>query len=203
MFPLEQGALEFAVIGVFALIILGPEKLPILMRRLGQFTAKMRGMAAEFRASFDELARQSELEALRKEVESLKSGQFGLETPASQPIHDYNPFANASSGLDNHGFSFPPQPAVVDAPIMGEGVPPTEAEVAVDPKPIRKPRAKKAGAEVETSPVRAKSAAKPGATTKSAPKGAPKPQPVAKAKDAAAKPRAKTAAARQTEDAGG
>jgi sec-independent protein translocase protein TatB len=41
------------------------------VRKIGQFMAKMRGMASEFRASFDEMARQSELDDLRKEVEEL------------------------------------------------------------------------------------------------------------------------------------
>jgi sec-independent protein translocase protein TatB len=36
--------------------------------------ARMRAMAAEFRASFDEMARQSELDELRKEVDALRSG---------------------------------------------------------------------------------------------------------------------------------
>ncbi len=62
------------IIGALALIVIGPKDLPILMRRVGQFVGKMRGMAAEFRASFDELARQSELDELRKEVEALRTG---------------------------------------------------------------------------------------------------------------------------------
>lgn len=36
----------------------------------------MRGMAAEFRSSFDEMARQSELDELRQEVEALRSGRY-------------------------------------------------------------------------------------------------------------------------------
>ena len=47
----------------------------MLMRKVGQFVAKARGMANEFRASFDEMARQSELDDLRKEVEALRTGQ--------------------------------------------------------------------------------------------------------------------------------
>ncbi len=68
-----------AVIAVVALLVVGPKDLPQLLRRLGQFTAKMRGMANEFRASFDEMARQSELDDLRKEVDALRSGRFGDE----------------------------------------------------------------------------------------------------------------------------
>ena len=70
---LENRFLEILMIGAAALIIIGPKDLPMVMRRVGQFVGKMRGMAAEFRASFDELARQSELEELRKEVEALRS----------------------------------------------------------------------------------------------------------------------------------
>ena len=58
-----------------ALIVVGPKDLPILMRKVGRFLAHMRGMAAEFRASFDEMARQSELDELRREVEALRTGQ--------------------------------------------------------------------------------------------------------------------------------
>jgi sec-independent protein translocase protein TatB len=36
--------------------------------------SKMRGLATEFRASFDEMARQSELDELRKEIEALRQG---------------------------------------------------------------------------------------------------------------------------------
>jgi sec-independent protein translocase protein TatB len=73
MFP-EGRIVDFLIVGVVALIVVGPKDLPILMRRVGQFMAKMRGMAAEFRASFDEMARQSELDELRKEVDALRSG---------------------------------------------------------------------------------------------------------------------------------
>jgi sec-independent protein translocase protein TatB len=74
MFP-EGRIFDFVIIGVLALIVVGPKDLPILMRKVGKFLAHMRGMAAEFRASFDEMARQSELDELRKEVEALRSGQ--------------------------------------------------------------------------------------------------------------------------------
>jgi sec-independent protein translocase protein TatB len=74
MFP-EGRILDFLIVGVIALIVVGPKDLPILMRKVGRFVAHMRGMAAEFRASFDEMARQSELDELRKEVEALRTGQ--------------------------------------------------------------------------------------------------------------------------------
>ena len=55
------GSSELFVIALVALIVVGPKDLPVMLRKLGQWVAKMRGMANEFRASFDEMARQSEL----------------------------------------------------------------------------------------------------------------------------------------------
>src|SRR3954462_11312203 len=72
----DIGASELLVIAVVALIVVGPKDLPMLLRKLGPFMAKLRGMASEFRASFDEMARQSELDELRKEVEAMRQGQL-------------------------------------------------------------------------------------------------------------------------------
>ncbi len=73
---LDAGAEEIMVVAVVALIFVGPKDLPIVLRKVGQFTAKMRGLAAEFRASFDEMARQSELDELKREVEALRRGDY-------------------------------------------------------------------------------------------------------------------------------
>jgi sec-independent protein translocase protein TatB len=74
MFP-EGRLFDFLIVGAVALIVVGPKDLPLLMRKVGQFMAKVRGMAAEFRASFDELARQSELDELRREVQALRTAR--------------------------------------------------------------------------------------------------------------------------------
>jgi sec-independent protein translocase protein TatB len=72
------GGFEIVVIALVALIVVGPKDLPLLMRKIGQFMGRARKMAAEFRASFDDMARQSELDDLRKEVEALRSGQMDI-----------------------------------------------------------------------------------------------------------------------------
>ena len=72
------GTAELIVIAAVALIVVGPKDLPVLMRKIGGFVTKMRGLANEFRASFDEMARQAELDELRKEVEALRQGR-GIE----------------------------------------------------------------------------------------------------------------------------
>ena len=66
------GFSEMVLLGIIALVVVGPKDLPLLLRKLGQWTAKLRGMAQEFRTGFDELARQAELDELKKEVEALR-----------------------------------------------------------------------------------------------------------------------------------
>lgn len=91
MFP-EDRFLEILIIGALALIVIGPKDLPILMRRLGRVVGRMRAMAAEFRASFDELARQSELDELRREVDALRHAQSAVP-PSVTPIAAPQPTA--------------------------------------------------------------------------------------------------------------
>lgn len=66
------GFQEIILLGILALVVVGPKDLPLLLRKLGRWTARLRGMAQEFRTGFDELARQAELEELRKEVDALR-----------------------------------------------------------------------------------------------------------------------------------
>ena len=68
----QFGFSELLFLVVIALVILGPKDLSLTMRKLGQFVAKGRSMANEFRAAFDDIARQAELDDLRKEIEDLK-----------------------------------------------------------------------------------------------------------------------------------
>ena len=63
---------ELLVIAIVALFVIGPKELPGMLRSWGKWMAKARGMAAEFRRSFDEMARESELSELRKEIDNLK-----------------------------------------------------------------------------------------------------------------------------------
>ena len=72
------GGFEYLIIAIVALVVVGPERLPLMLRKLGQWVAKARRMADEFRSSFDEMARQSELDELRKEVEALRRGQSNM-----------------------------------------------------------------------------------------------------------------------------
>lgn len=57
---------------IVALVVVGPKDLPKMMRVLGRWTGKARAMANQLRQSFDEMARHSELEELRAEIQALR-----------------------------------------------------------------------------------------------------------------------------------
>lgn len=166
------GGFEILVIGLIALIVVGPKDLPMLMKRVGQFMARMRGMASEFRASFDEMARQSELDELRKEVAALKTGQgiYALGPDAEAAFKDIGQEMNQPlvTGRSEWPDAEPVMPALptpaVDAPVEPVVAPERPA------KGKRKPAVKTVAA----------------SKAKAAPKAAPKPA----AKPTARKPRA-------------
>lgn len=71
-----------------ALVVVGPKDLPKLMNMVGKWAGKARAMANEFKKSFDDMARQSELDELRKEITDLKSHQSitDLQADLSKPL---------------------------------------------------------------------------------------------------------------------
>ena len=69
----DLGWSELLLIAVLALVVVGPRDLPRMMRMAGQYMAKARRMAREFQATFDELAKETEVDELRREVAALKS----------------------------------------------------------------------------------------------------------------------------------
>jgi sec-independent protein translocase protein TatB len=147
------GASELIVIAVVALIVVGPKDLPKMLRQLGRFVGKMRAMADEFRTSFEDMARQSELDDLRKEVEALRSGKslspiiddIDSEMKAVQADID-NSIHSPSRALSSNDYGGEvPSPDAADAEHLDAL---TSNEVAENPAP--KPRrARKSVAETE------------------------------------------------------
>ena len=173
MFP-EGRALEFLLAAVIALVVVGPKDLPILMRKLGQFVGRMRAMAAEFRASFDEMARQSELDELRKEVEAMRSAQFADVAAHSGPaeMHDaFNDIHQSLSGVtaDLQGSATPYYEAPPQS--IGEPIAGPEAKPAPKPRARRKPAAAAGEPAIQkTDAPAAKPPAKPRTRKKAEPK---------------------------------
>lgn len=57
---------ELLLCAIVALLVIGPKDLPRAMRTVGQFVARVRGVARQFRSGFDEMVRQAELDEMEK-----------------------------------------------------------------------------------------------------------------------------------------
>lgn len=84
MFDISWG--EFLVIGVVALVVIGPKELPGVIRAVGRAMAKLRAMAGEFRSQFDDALREAELHDVKKEFDEFKNQATGLSTSTFDPI---------------------------------------------------------------------------------------------------------------------
>jgi sec-independent protein translocase protein TatB len=71
MFDIGWG--ELLIIGIVALIAIGPKELPGVMRMIGQWMAKVRSMASEFRGQLQDAMREAEMAELKKQVEEMSA----------------------------------------------------------------------------------------------------------------------------------
>src|SRR5215468_7109570 len=74
----DIGWSELVVIGVVALIAIGPKELPGVLRTIGQWMGKARRMAAEFQGQFQEAMREAEMADLKKSFDEVKEAASGL-----------------------------------------------------------------------------------------------------------------------------
>lgn len=79
----QFGFFELVVVAIIALIVVGPQDLPKLMRMAGRTMAQARRMASEFTAAFDDMAREAEMKELKAEIQSLKTDNVFVETKNS------------------------------------------------------------------------------------------------------------------------
>lgn len=113
---------ELLLVALVALLVIGPKDLPRVLRHVGNWVGKARGVAAQFRSGFDEMVRESELAELEK-----KWAAENERIMRDHPPEKYD--------------SEPP-------PVMAELPAPAPADVAEKPK-VKKPRKPKA-AKVES-----------------------------------------------------
>jgi sec-independent protein translocase protein TatB len=93
MFDIGWG--ELVVIGIVALIAIGPKELPTVLRTLGQWMGKVKRMAAEFQGQFQEALREAELHDLKKQAEDLHSA-----VSSAADFTDFDPLADAEKAAD-------------------------------------------------------------------------------------------------------
>ncbi len=112
-------ASKLLIIGVVALIVIGPKDLPRVLRQVGQMVGKLRRMAGEFQGQFMDAMKEADLQDLRNEVNKLKD-TASLDV-AFDPVHDVRSELSKAVG----GTSVPlasPATAPVAEPAVAEMV---------------------------------------------------------------------------------
>ena len=122
----DIGWSELVVIGVVALIAIGPKELPGVLRSVGQWTGKIKRMAAEFQGQFQDAMREADMADIKKEVDQL--------TGSVSQYTNFDPLAETKKELQSVFDDKPAEPAVSDAAVSDPtpriDVPPVEIPAA-------------------------------------------------------------------------
>lgn len=110
---------DMLVVAVVALVVIGPKDLPKAMRFVGHWVGRARGMARHFRAGFDEMVRQSELEEMERRW-AEENARIMREHPLPPPPEEEADDAAAARG--DAPVMEPLQPAL---PLEGDAFPPS------------------------------------------------------------------------------
>jgi sec-independent protein translocase protein TatB len=90
----DLGWTEMLVIGIVALIVIGPKDLPVLFRTLGQFVGKAKGMAREFSRAMNDAANDAGVndvtKGLKAAVNPVNSAMDGVKS-AAKDLGSFDP----------------------------------------------------------------------------------------------------------------
>ncbi|MCF8512585.1 MAG: Sec-independent protein translocase protein TatB [Rhodobacteraceae bacterium] len=134
---MNLGMPELLVIGIVALIVIGPKDLPEMFRQLGRFTAKMRAMSREFSRAMEQAANETGVADVAKDLKAATNPKaMGLNAvkDAVDKFEKWDPIKNAAKPtipLTPGGTLVPPpMPATVPAPSLGTAAAETTAAEA-------------------------------------------------------------------------
>lgn len=119
----EIGWSELLLIGIVALIAIGPKELPTVLRTLGQWMSKLRRMASEFQSQFQEAMREAEMADLKKQVDEM--------TSQAQSYASFDPVSEVKRELESTQQQI--ESAMVDTAGAATPSPPVAAEPNTSP----------------------------------------------------------------------
>ena len=148
---LDIGWSELLVIGIVALIVVGPKDLPKMFRTLGEFTGKARRMAREFQNAMNEAADESGVNDVTKDLRKIANPKkFGMDAlkDATGELSAWKPDeAAAKTAPKTKPGPYKAADADLDAAELAEepALKPDPAAPAPDATPAPKPETAKAG----------------------------------------------------------
>ncbi|KEJ89453.1 Sec-independent protein translocase protein TatB [Sulfitobacter donghicola] len=93
----DLGMAEMLVVGVVALIVVGPKDLPVMFRRVGQFVGKAKGMAREFSSAMNDAADQS---GVREVTTGLNKSLKAATNPVGAAMDGVKDAASSLTNID-------------------------------------------------------------------------------------------------------
>ncbi len=122
---------ELLVIALVALVVIGPKELPGMLRSWGKWMAQARAMASEFRGHVDDMVRQSELDEVKKQLESAP----GLDLQALDPTKEIRSIIQ--DGMADGQKAIEEAKSTFDNPLAE---PESAPQIAAEPPPAEAPR---------------------------------------------------------------
>ncbi len=162
----DIGWMELMVIGVVALIVVGPKDMPEMFRQIGRITAKLRQMAREFSRAMEQAANESGVNEVRKDLNSLTrplSGGIDSLKSAADRFEKWDPVKNATKPAAPTAAT--PAAAAAASPAPAASAPEARAlgpeTAALAAKKAAKRAAAKSPAAAEAAPLAAAAPAAP------------------------------------------
>lgn len=96
----DFGFFELLVIGIVALIVVGPKDLPVMFRTIGQYTGKARAMAREFTSAMNQAADESGMRDIQKDLRNIanpKAAGLNAIKEAADEVTKWDPLAEAEA----------------------------------------------------------------------------------------------------------
>ena len=108
---------EFLIIGIVALVVIGPKDLPRAMRVVGQWVGKARATARHFRSGIDTMIREAELEEMNTRWAEQNKAIMGGAVMPDMSVPD--PTTDANTGASQPKPRARRKPAAAKAPAAG------------------------------------------------------------------------------------
>jgi sec-independent protein translocase protein TatB len=96
----DIGWSELFVIGVIALIVIGPKDMPAAMRAVARIVGKLRGLSREFQSGMADMMREAELDELKRKMD-----EAGRADPARFVKDHVDPSGSLTADFDPRAFS--------------------------------------------------------------------------------------------------